>query len=105
RLHEVVSSFDLKFFIEDEYLGTRVLEATVDEAGTVYVFTPWLREGTHRLKILWVGARSWRNFRADAVRLRTIGGPDSSGRGISNWVEDRIFRQSGSDPHVPAYTY
>lgn len=99
------SAFDLKLYLEGEYLGTRVLEAGYEMPGKVYAFTPWLAAGRHRLRILWDGAQSRTHLRLDAVRLRTIDAVDSSGNGIKDWVEDRLIRQSGLDPHAPLLTY
>lgn len=99
------SSFDLKFYLEDEYLGTRILEATVDESGNVLLFSPWLDAGTHRLRILWDGARSRTHLKVDAVQLRIIEGPSASGSRIKYWVKDRLTLQSGITPELPAFTY
>lgn len=102
---QTASSFDLKIYLEEEYLGTRILEVEPGVSGSVYAFTPWLRPGTHRLRILWDGARSWTHLRVDAVRLRTIDGPDTSGDGVKDWVEARITRQSDLDPQPAVFTH
>ena len=102
---EAVSAFELKFYLEDEYLGSRILEATVDDVGTVHVFTPWLESGTHRVRVLWDGARSRTHLEVSAIRLRAMEGPDGSGNGIKDWVEDRLSRQSGIEPQAPLFTY
>ncbi len=97
RFNRRRSGFELKLFLGDEYLGTRVLEAGYRDPGSVHAFTPWLSEGTHRLRILWDGSRSATHLQLDAVRLRSVGGGDGSGNGIRDWVEDRLSRQSGID--------
>ncbi len=97
RSIETASSFDLKLYLDDEYLGTRVLEGAYGDSGSVYAFTPWLPEGTYRLRVLWDGARAGTNLRMDSIALHGVEGPDSNGNGIKDWVEDRLARQSGTD--------
>lgn len=99
-----ISLFPLKFYLDSDFLGSRTLEASSDELGRVYVFTPWLESGTHRLRVLWDGSRSETYLDVCAVRLRVIDGGHEEGP-VKSWVAARLMRQAGIDHPPPTLTY
>jgi hypothetical protein len=94
---EGISGFELKIYLDDEYLGTSTLVGSTEDPGHIYAFSPWLTPGTHTLRLFWDGASSGPRLRLDSIRLNSIEGPDTSGNGVKDWVEDRLARQSGTD--------
>ena len=53
------------------------------------------------MKVFWDDAASFSSLRLKEVRLEKIGGPDSNGNGITDWVEAMLNAESGLDTNAP----
>lgn len=84
------TDFELQLTVDNESLGRTILRASGDNNGLVHGYTPFLRAGTHRIRIFWDNAIWNRSLRIDKVRLQSIAGPDTNGNGLADWVDARL---------------
>jgi regulation of enolase protein 1 (concanavalin A-like superfamily) len=84
------TDYELQLWVDDEYLGRTILQASADSAGVIHGYTPFLRAGAHRVRIFWDNAVWNRALRLDKVRLQFIAGPDTDGNGVTDWVDARL---------------
>ncbi len=97
------SDFDLQVYVDGEYLGRQTLKATATAYGKVHLYTPWLPQGNHTLRVFWDNAASYTSLRLKAIRLQSLGGPDQNSNGIKDWVETRLQAMSGIDSPTSTY--
>jgi regulation of enolase protein 1 (concanavalin A-like superfamily) len=86
--------FELRTYLDGEFLGRSVLNASAG-SGSVHPMTPWLKAGTHRLKVYWDNGKWMRSFELAAIRLQILQGPDSNNNGVKDWVKKRLRYMSG----------
>lgn len=90
-------SYSILFYADDEFLGQALLNADFTSAGTANVLTPWLKPGTHRVRVFWDNARAGRSIQVQALRLQSLEGPDRNRNGLKDWVEEKLARENSVD--------
>jgi hypothetical protein len=100
-----VQVFELMVSLDGEDLGRHLLYAGYGTNGIVEYVTPFLGKGNHTVRVFWEGAASHSSLRLHQVRLEKIGGPDSNGDGITDWVAAMLAAESGLDPTAPLSSY
>ena len=81
--------------IDGEYLGRFDIPFANSTNGLVHCFTPFIRSGTHVVRIYWDNASPRRSLALRAIRLQSLTGPDANNNGRKDWVENRLAAQSG----------
>lgn len=59
------------------------------------VLLPWLRAGTHTLRLFMDNANVKRSLRLDALAVERLGGPDADGDGRADWIARRLALLNG----------
>ena len=91
---EPVGQSPLMLYVDGEYLGTRTLAAPNGIYGSVEIFTPYLTNGTHTVRIFWDNVHSHVSLMIQTVRFQSIGGPDANGDGVKDWIEDLLDKNN-----------
>ncbi len=81
------------------------LEFVLPEVGSTgegVVVLPWLRAGSHDLRLFFDNASIKRALRLDAFALERLGGPDADGDGQADWITNRLAVLNGFD--APRFT-
>ncbi|OGV73692.1 MAG: hypothetical protein A3K19_22540 [Lentisphaerae bacterium RIFOXYB12_FULL_65_16] len=84
------TAFSIIGHIDDEYVGTAVLNAPFGTSGTIQFHTPWLLPGNHTARVLWDNVYEGTSLDIQAVRLQKAGGPDTDGNGRPDWIDHRL---------------
>jgi hypothetical protein len=92
-------------WLDGENLGHQPLYATYGSNAVVEYVTPFLKRGKHTVTVFWDDAASFSSLRLKEVRLEQIGGPDSNGNGITDWVEAMLAAESGLDTNAVLSSY
>ena len=100
-----VPSLNLMVWLDGENLGHQPLYATYGSNAVVEYVTPFLKRGKHTVTVFWDDAASFSSLRLKEVRLEQIGGPDSNGNGITDWVEAMLEAESGLDTNAVLSSY
>ena len=103
--HSRLPSLQLAVFLDGESLGRQPLFATYGTNAMVEFVTPFLKKGKHTVKVYWDDAANINSLRIKEVRLEKIGGPDSNGNGLTDWVEAMLATESGRDTNAPLTSY
>jgi hypothetical protein len=88
--YDTAREYPLRVWLDGESLGRRVLRAEEGRNGFLHIFTPWLRPGEHRVRLLWDNVAGGRVLRLAAIRLQELSGADANANGVSDWVESRL---------------
>ena len=94
-------TFTLDGYLDGNYLGRTVLHVVAGEPGTGRLYLPRLAAGDHELTLKWINTESDTFLRLLSVSLLELGGPDSDGDGILDWIE---AREALTDFDIPAET-
>ncbi|MGA2661306.1 MAG: PA14 domain-containing protein [Verrucomicrobiota bacterium] len=93
-------AFQLCLSVDGEYLGRFSLNSNANQSTPALVqqLTPWLKAGSHVVRVLWDNAAKYvPQLEIAAVRLQRLDGPDSDGNGIKDWVEAALHRACGAE--------
>lgn len=83
-------TFPLVVSVNGQEAGRPVLIAPEGSSGTVRIFLPYLREGSHLVTIEWRNGVPNSVLRVDEVRLLPVEGEDTDENGIPDWFESRL---------------
>ena len=89
--------FDLVLYIDGQRLDSGYLEAGYGESDTETFFLPHLFAGSHTLRIEWINGVPGTSLRLDSVSLVSLGGKDTNGNGIVDWLDSRMAATSDFD--------
>ena len=89
------SVFPLKLYIDEQYVGTRVVDVAAGTEQSALWFTPWLPEGAHSVRLLWDGAAGGTRLKVNALKLHRVGGSDMDGNAIPDWMDSRLETYNG----------
>ena len=81
--------FVLDAYVDSCYVGRVVLDAPAGTVGTGRYYLPWLAAGDHSLAIQWRNTQTNSFLRLVSVSLLEVGGIDSDGNGIADWIDTR----------------
>lgn len=95
-----VERLPLVISIDGNLVGRAELLSLDGEPGQVRLISPWLVPGTYSLEILHDNYRTARRLRLDGITINRLGGIDTSGDGIPDWVQQRE-QSRHSLTHVP----
>jgi hypothetical protein len=84
-----LSSFVLDAYVDGCYVGRAELDAPAGTIGTGRYYLPQLAAGDHELVIDWRNTDTNTFLSLVSVNLVELGGPDSDGDGILDWIETR----------------
>lgn len=87
-------AFALLLSVDGCDLGRQVIDVGFESSGFLRVLTPWLDEGTHRVRIFWDNARRGRSLEVRAVRLQSLAGADLDADGVPDWMETLLEETS-----------
>ena len=96
-----VDTSDLQFYVDGRYLGKKTLVAPDTTVSHVEEFTPWLEPGVHTVRIFWENTHSRLSLKINSVSLQQLGGPDSDGNGVKDWVEASLHKDDTLDTLQP----
>lgn len=98
------NTFELAITLDDQSLGTIPLRSVNASNGTASTYTPWLKPGTHRLRIFWDNTSWDQSLRLSSIELQSPQLPDANANGVKDWVESRLRRDNGvQKSHVQSY--
>ncbi|HPF99288.1 MAG TPA: hypothetical protein PLE77_04420 [Kiritimatiellia bacterium] len=89
------NDFDLLVYVDDEFLGRRILHTCGVSNAVVQVLTPWLPQGTHKVRVFVDNSAEYRWLRVKELRLQELLGPDTDSDGVKDWVEFLLARRCG----------
>lgn len=90
-------AYELVLSLDGEDLGRQTLLVEGKQSGLVHTMTPWIKAGTHTLRIFWDNALWRQSLRINGVRLQKVMGPDANGNGIKDWAEEQLQLSCGVD--------
>jgi hypothetical protein len=85
----------LVFWLDGVYLGQYTLPYSPTNDGVVDCFTPFIRSGTHTLRVLWDSSAPRRSLYVQAVRLQSLFSTYTDAQGMKMWEARRMRAQSG----------
>ena len=85
-----VGQSSLMLYADGEFIGRRTLTAPGGLYGSVEILTPYLRAGTHTLRVRWDNAHDHVNLRIRRLIVQQLGGYDNNGNGIKDWIEESL---------------
>ena len=100
-----VPALELMVSLDGENLGRQLLYGGYGTNGMAEYVTPFMKRGKHTVSVFWEGAANLSRLRLKQVRLERIGGPDSDGDGITDWVAAMLKAESGLDTNAPLSSY
>jgi regulation of enolase protein 1 (concanavalin A-like superfamily) len=96
---QIILPLDLE--LDGQFLDRVHLFSNGGSSDGATAFTPWIRKGSHRLRILWNNGYSANHLILRALRVTRLPGEDSNGNGRPDWVDARIQEFNSMDP-IPA---
>lgn len=87
RIHDFIVSVD------DVFVSNEKLE--IKTSNTMRIITPWLSQGSHKVKVFVDNSYTSRRVSIERLRLMSSSGTDSNDNGIADWTEIRVQRQNG----------
>ena len=81
--------------IDGEYLGRFILPYQGATNGFVHCFTPFIKTGSHTLRVYWDNTDDQYSLYLQAVRLQSLQGPAVDSSGLKTWVLNRLRAQCG----------
>jgi hypothetical protein len=85
-----LESFDLTAYVDSQYTGRRTLNAPHGTSSVIRFYLPRLAAGTHSARLEWNNLLPNTFLEVLAVRLVSIGGPDTNGNGVADWQDARL---------------
>jgi hypothetical protein len=82
--------FPIEVWIDGQFIDRVDLLLPYGGAGLVRVITPWLAQGTHRVRFVYDNTLSYRPIQINALRIQEIGGPDADDNGRADWIDARL---------------
>jgi hypothetical protein len=95
-----LGTFVVDGYVDGCYLGRMTIEGPIDTVGTGRLYLPWLAAGTHSLTLQWRNTDSNTFLRLLSVSVLELGGPDSDGDGILDWIEARDLLTQADVPEA-----
>jgi len=93
----------LELYLDGLYVGTKALDTASESFEDVFLFLPWMPQGEHRVKIVWENYDNSCALLVRDIRLQEMGGSDSDGDGVKDWVEcyfDRVCSIGSTESHI-----
>ncbi|MFZ2654355.1 MAG: hypothetical protein WAX69_05525, partial [Victivallales bacterium] len=84
------ASFDLKIYIDDEYIGKRTISSQAGQPANTEILTPFLNPGQHGIRIYLDGYSFFNTLRVSRLSIQRYGGSDSDNNGIKDWIDSRL---------------
>lgn len=81
--------------IDGEALGRLNLPYGPQTNGMLHCFTPFIRAGSHSIRLAWDNVDPRRSLYVQAVRLQSLTTPNDPSSGLRAWVANRLIAQSG----------
>ena len=100
-----VKTFDVILSVDGESLGHHVLTTPYGSNGVTAYVTPFLKAGTHTVRVFWDGAASFSSLRIKQVSFKSVADADSNHNGIKDWVERTLKTESGLDTNTSSASY
>ena len=88
------NDFELLIYVDEQYLGRRILYTTGNSNSVAWILTPWLPQGHHTVRIYWDNAASDLSLQINVLRLQSLLGPDANGNGRKDWVDQCLAYRS-----------
>ena len=85
---------DIRLYIDDIYVGRRLITLKHKLADDIFFYLPWLKPGSHTVKIVWNNYRSASSLRINELEIQKIGGSDTNHNAIADWIEVGINKTS-----------
>jgi hypothetical protein len=92
----------LVLWLDGAYLGQFNLPYNTTSNGLVHCFTPFIRSGTHTLRVLWDSSAPRRSLYLHAIRLQSLSSGYTDGNGIKTWEANRLAAQSAIEFAPPS---
>ena len=92
---DATNTFRLALTLDGQPLGTYSLRSANASSGSATAYTPWLKPGTHRLRIFWDNVSWEQSLRLSSIELQSPQLPDANANGVKDWVESRLRRDNG----------
>lgn len=99
-----IDNSDIQISIDGTFIGTKNLVAPDGIYGQVGFVSPYLTPGTHTVRIHWENVNSRISLQIKELLVQQLGGADSNGDGVKDWVETSVASSAGLDA-VPATSY
>ena len=98
------NSFKLVAHLDGEYIGKDVIVAPYGSNGTFRFMTPYLTNGVHTLNLYWDNVYDFTCLLIRQLRLESIGGADTNGNGVPDWLDQRFANLCSLDTTNAAST-
>ncbi len=87
----------LKIWVDGEYVGRKVLGLSESNPYDAVFYTPALTPGSHRIRVLWDNASPSNVLTVNSLTVQSVGGVDSDGNGLKDWLQYRISKTYSVD--------
>lgn len=87
-------SYDLNLSIGGQFIERQRHRMGDGGGGFSQIDTPFLSQGSHRLRIFWDNPMPGLSLQIDQVRLQKWSEADQNGNGIQDWVENRLIARN-----------
>lgn len=85
----------IEVWVDGESLGEHNLSYGPQTNGFLHCFTPFLRAGTHSIRLHWANVDGYRSVLIQNVRLQTLTSPLDTRGNLRPWVANRLAAQDG----------
>ncbi|MFA6287903.1 MAG: PA14 domain-containing protein [Opitutaceae bacterium] len=82
--------FPVELAVDGNFVARVNLIIPTDESGVAQIITPWLKSGTHTVRIFWDNTLSLRKIRLNSLAVESLDGADANGNGRADWVDARL---------------
>ena len=93
-------SGDCLVYVDGQFAGVYQLRAPIYATDQLLVVLPYLKAGTHRVRIVWNVIEALLRLRIQQVEIGTFPGPDANADGVKDWVAARASRANRIDDRV-----
>lgn len=82
--------FPVEVSVDGQLIARVDLVLAVGEDGLVRVVTPWLKAGTHTVRLFYDNTLSYRPLRIRSLAVEQFGGLDADNNGRADWIDVRL---------------
>ena len=88
--YTVSTLFPVELSVDGNFVGRVNLILPAGEDGLAQILTPWIKAGTHTVRIFWDNTLSHRKIRINTLAVESLTGPDADGNGRADWLDQRL---------------
>ena len=82
--------FPVEISVDGQFIARVDLILPLNEEGLARIITPWLKAGTHTVRLFYDNTLSYHPLRIRSLSVEALGGVDADGNGRADWIEARL---------------